>query len=491
MKPIDAYKRAKQFVLREVWTRELTDMRRWHKIGFHWLRTLSLAVHGFIADKCPLRAAALSLVFMFALAPTLAVAFAIAKGFGAQDLLRKHLSDVGFLGTGAEDGGAVEGIGAVLNRMLDYVEGTSVGALGTIGVIILLFTAYKLLSAVEKTMNDIWGVRWQRPFVRKIVDYIAVVFVLPIMLMITALVTASIKIASVVENLEAQQNFFLSLLADILKNPVLSSLLGVTVTILFAAIGFWFLYYFFPNRRVPVTSAIAGALVAAVAFNILQWLFVQLQVGVSRANAVYGSFAAVPIFLLFLQFSWLVVLFGAEVSYAYANQKDLEYGGLTFDPSPGYRQRLAVGVMALTGWAFYHEKEPLSTEAMARQLGAPVRVMRDVVDTLVGQRLLSELQGDTTSFQPAIPLEQISLWRIVRAVQESGDESRLTERMLEDLGLTPYLDQLHESERKAGGTTLLDVVKSEPEELPTPERELHEAEKGAEDAQEKPEPEDY
>jgi membrane protein len=193
---------------------------------------------------------------------------------------------------------------------------------------------------------------------------------------------------------------------------------------------------------------------------VLQVVYVRLQIGVAKYDAIYGTFAAVPIFLLWLYFSWLVILYGAELTYADANHTDLQYGGLTFSPSAAYREQLALGAMTIAGRAFAKEEPPPTCEEIAHQLIAPVRVMREVMADLVGARLLTEVHSDEPRFQPAAPLEQITLVRILRATDEKGDESPQTMNALKRLGVAEVLSARAQAEEKAGSTSLREIVKA-------------------------------
>jgi len=467
-----AYERAKQFILRDLWSLELADMGRWRKTAVRWLRTLSLAAHGFVVDKCPLRAAALSLVFLFSLAPTLAVGFSVAKGFGAQQMIKEKLPEwVSLAMQSTEDNAAAKGVEKTLTGILNYVDQTNVRALGGLGVLIALYAAYKLLSAIEKTMNDIWGVRRRRHPMRKIVDYAAVLFVFPILLILAVLVVASFRIESVASGFQSSGNPLLRLVGAILGSGFVTLSVGKLLPLIIAAAAFWFLYFFFPNTRVPPFSAFVGGVAAAIMLAVLQWLFVMLQVGVSRASAVYGTFAALPIFILWMHFSWLVVLFGAELCYAHANKKDLLFGGISFAPSAAYEEQLALGVMTLVARAFTDGRPPLTCEFMSHRLGAPVRVTRRIITTLIRAGLLSELQGDTPAFQPAVPVERITFGRVTDAVRSAGDHSRQTVEFLDRLGVNAALKQRDASQTAIADTPLLDLVRRPPDEIESPEEE--------------------
>jgi membrane protein len=433
--------RAKHFIVREQWSGDSSDLTRTRRAALTGLRTVTFAVHEFIENRCVLRAAALTLVFIFSLAPALALGFSIAKGFGAQKQIEPWI----YRQLGLDEQNKVR---EIVKDIMKYVERTDVKALGVAGLTIVMYAAYRVLASVEKTMNDIWRIRRRRSLMRKTVDYIAMLFVLPLMLMFTSLVLAALK---------SQTG---SSLLGALMPPLLLKLLGVLATLAFATAGLWFLYYFFPNTRVPPLSALVGAAVAAVLWALLQYFYVRLQVGVARYNAVYGTFAAVPIFLLWLNFSWLVVLFGAELSYAHAMHPELEYAGLRFTPSAAYRERLALGVMAVAARAFLDESEPPSGPDFSRELAAPMRVVRDVIADLQGARLLVEMSGgELPRYGPAAPLDQITMERILRAANEQGEAPAGSQQAFQRLGVADAL----KSREKVGAPflkmTLLDMVK--------------------------------
>jgi len=442
-----AAERVQRFILRELWGRELAGLPRASKLAFQSMRTLSLAVHGFLVDRCPLRAAALTLVFIFSLAPAMAVGFSVAKGFGIQERIKPAL--YGHLGLLDEDGNP-KPEGAELQKTFDtimeYVENTRIEALGIVGTALMLFAAYKVLSSVDKTMNHIWGIRRRRSVLRRAVDYLAILVVAPIMLMLTAVLTASVRVNAVLDVLGIGQY------------PIFARLVGALIAMLIAGAAFWFLYFFFPNTRVRFGSAMTGAIVAAVLWQGLQVAHMSAQVGVRKYNAIYGTFAAFPIFVAWLQMAWMVILFGAEVSYAHASHGDMQFGGLQFDPSPAYREQLALGAMTISARAFLKESPPPTCEEIAHTLASPLRLMREVLRSLTAEHLLVEVQADRPQFLPAAPLDQITVGRILRAVRDQGDESPDTRVMLERLGVAALLDRQRRSNREFDAIPLLDVA---------------------------------
>jgi len=453
-----AWERVRRFILRELWGLEAAGLPRARKLGVQAMRTLTLAVHGYLGDKCPLRAGGLTLVFVFSLAPALAVGFSVAKGFGVQERIAPAI--YAQLGLIDEQGNPVQEaarLRELLDEFMKNVQETRFEALGIIGTALMLFAAYKILSAIDKTMNHIWGIRQKRKLLRRIVDYLAVVVVSPMMLMVTAVVTAFVRSGAALEYI------------GLGSHPLPAKMLGAFVSFLLAGIGFWFLYFFFPNTRVRFTSAATGAAVAAILWLALQSLLMGVQIGVRKYNAIYGAFAAFPIFVLWLNLAWQAILFGAELSYAHANHRDIEFGGLTFSPSPAYREHLALGAMTLAARAFTDEKEPLACEEMARRLAAPVRLMRELLTQLVTVGLLAELQGDRPRFQPAAPLDQINVGRVLDAVRRQGDESPQTLKRLKLLGVGSVLDRQEEVTRAYRNTTLLELARSDKKRERTPD----------------------
>jgi membrane protein len=453
--------KVRQFVLRQQWAYDLADIRRSRKLLQKTSRVLTLALYEYATSKCGLRAAALTLVFVFSLAPALALGFSVAKGFGVQEKIRPVIYQ--WLGVAdapepapGQDGGQatesvttveVQPIRKVLDTILGYVENTDANALGVLGLLIILYAAYKVLNAIEATMNEIWGIRKSRSLVRKIIDYLAVLFVLPLMLVIATLILTLFKSQTA-----------MTFINTLLPGPLIG-VMGAATAIGASAVGFWFLYFFFPNTRVPVLSAVAGALVAAVLWSFSQYMYVQLQVGVAKYNAIYGTFAAIPIFLLWLYVSWSVILFGAEVSYAHASQSEFEYGGLMFAPSAAYRSRLALGVMLLAARAFQDEKPGPTVGDCSRALAAPIRTVRNVIADLMNARVLAEVASESMpAYAPAAPLQQITLGRILDAVNEAGETPSHSIRALEKAGVNSLFDESLKGSRDFRQVTIEDAL---------------------------------
>jgi len=302
----------------EAWRPERLQVHGLRGRAWRLARVSWLAGRGFLRDQCLLRASALTYITMLSLVPLLALGFAVAKGFGFYKLLVAETIDP-FLnrtfGKLPEPGGEVGAgeddlvIRLAIKQVLDIVDGTKFSALGIVGLVLLVWAGLKLLSSVEQSFNDIWGVPRPRTIMRKVADYLAMVVVTPILLLAATGITSAAQASSFAGFLREQAGL----------GPVMEIAVKlVPVFALWAA--FTFVFYAMPNARTRVTSAALGGFVAAILWQAALLLHIRFQIGVANYSAIYASFAALPIFLVWINVSWLIVLFGAELCFAHQSE---------------------------------------------------------------------------------------------------------------------------------------------------------------------------
>lgn len=439
------YERSRDFLFRNQWETDLSEVPPERRRGRRWLRIITLAAAKFYTDRCLNQAAVLTLMVLFSLAPALAVGFSMAKGFGVQEKVRESVR--AHLQAGdATDNPAAGQLYKMVDPILTYVEQTKVQALGIVAFLIMVYTAWRVLLEIELSLNQVWLAERQRPFVRQIVDYFAVIVVMPIMLTIAVLLSASLETSSIRDLWQATMPWWAT------------KMLFRVATFVAAGIGLWFLYFAFPNTRVPLRSALSGAVVGAILWMIVQWFFVKLQIGVVNYNRIYGTFAAVPIFLLWIQVSWFVILFGAEVSYAHARHRDYEYGGIGFRPELELREELALGAAAVVARAYIREHPAPGYEEIARELHAPVVTIREIMQDLVAGKVVVHVQGPRAHFLPATPPDRITLLRVIKAAHGQGIRQAPAAIPLEALGIPAALRARRQLDELANRSTLLDLV---------------------------------
>ncbi len=315
----------------------------------------------FQADQCLIRASALTYVTALSIVPFLAVAFSISKGFGFQNTLyiKEFLLK---LSAGREE---------LVEHIINYINRTEVGTLGAVGVVILLFTVFTLLGTVEQTFNTIWGVRFQRSIVRKFSDYLSVTLVCPLLILVAISFTATLESSSLLQSILSYSVFSYMHLAFLKVMPFV--LVGL---------AFFFMYVFMPNTKVNLLSTLGGAIIAGVLWQTFQKTFISYQIGVSKYNAIYGSFAQVPLFLIWLYLSWIIILFGAELSFGLQNfrsssTKD-ELG--LFDLE--LKEKVALTIMSFLVKNFQENTKMLQPEDLARKLNSPLKIINQILFVL-------------------------------------------------------------------------------------------------------------
>jgi membrane protein len=387
----------------------------------HWgnmaLQMFYLAGRNSIADRVPFQANALTFITLLALVPTLAISFSVAKGLGFSETLQQALIDNEFV-VGQRD---------ILQQILGYVQNTQVGTLGAVGLVALVVALVFTISTMEETFNRIWDVPAQRSWPRKFTDYLSVLIICP--LLILGATGAWAAFAS---------HEFVRWVFDVSVIGGASEYVPSIGPWLLLLAAFVFIYLFLPNTKVPWASALLAGSVAALLWFVVQNLYIQFQVGVARYNAIYGGFASLPLFMIWMQVSWTVVLYGAQISRAH---HVCRFGPLprivTKQLSPHQRENLALTIMTRAARRFHKGEPPYSQSELSQELDVMQREIKQVVDALEEACLVNEV-GLEGLVQPARSLDVINLQDVVDAVRGPGskklpDPEQAGEQKLKDL----------------------------------------------------------
>ncbi|MFW6244144.1 MAG: YhjD/YihY/BrkB family envelope integrity protein, partial [Desulfovibrionales bacterium] len=342
-----------------------------------------------------LRASALTYVTALSIVPLLAVAFSISKGFGFQNTqyIREFLLKV------------TAGREMVVERIVDYINRTDVGTLGAVGVAGLFLAVISLLSSIEKSFNTIWGVQQSRSGGRKFADYLSITLICPLLIIISISSTASLQSSAVVQTILGYSVFSYAYLVFLKVLPFLLVWTALT-----------FIYKLAPNTTVTFGSALGGAFVAGLCWTVTERMFITYQVGVAKYNAIYGSFAQVPLFLLWLYISWVIVLIGAEISYGLQN-REVSAPGLALDEYEfELKEKLAVVVMALLAKSFQEGRGPLSSGRIAEAVNMPAKLVNHVCHTLSSIDLVVlSCDKDREGYLLTRPPESITVVDVLRS----------------------------------------------------------------------------
>ncbi|MBW1828277.1 MAG: YihY/virulence factor BrkB family protein [Deltaproteobacteria bacterium] len=398
-----------KFVTTDIWRIRLKDLPRKKSFLIKQLRTVLLAVRGFDEDKCLLRASSLTFYTLLSIVPVVAMAFGIAKGFGFENYFEKQLYE------------NLPGQETVLLQVVDFaqklLENTKGGMIAGIGVIILFWSVMKLLGHIESSFNEIWEIRKSRTVLRKLTDYIAIMLISPIFLVVSGSITIFIttQITQITERVSLLGMFSPLIMLGLKLLPY--GLIGVLMTII---------YMMMPNTKVNIKSGVIAGIVAGATYVLLQWGYINFQVGIAKYNAIYGSFAALPLFLIWLQLSWLIVLFGAEISFAIQNVDTYEFESDSLGISPGFRRLLSLQTAHQIIMTFVKKKKPLTAPQISHNLEIPIRLAHQILYELDDSRIISETNcGDSIDpgYQPAQDINRLSVRYVIDSLNQRGSDA--------------------------------------------------------------------
>ena len=393
-----------QFFTQDIWSLDLDEggglMDRVRALS----RWIYLVMKGFVEDQCIIRASALTFTTVLSIVPFLAVAFSISKGLGLQntDFIRDMLMRVS---AGREQ---------VVENILGYISNTNVKTLGWMGVGTLLVTVYMMLSTIEQAFNNIWHVARGRTPWRKFTDFFSVILVCPLVVLLATSFTVTL-----------QQHELVQTLLAVSAIGFIEAVLLKLAPFILLWLAFTFIYSFIPNAKVRFSSAALGGAVASILWQLAQWVYISWQIGFNNYNAIYGSFAQLPLFLMWLYISWVVVLLGAEVSFAFQHLKT--FTKQRFIRRAGLRQRQKMAMLMLLEMTqrFLNGEPQADVSEVSDGLMIPEEMVVEIMAGLEAEGLvLMGEQEDHRYYTPAVDPGMITVTRILRAVagMDSGQD---------------------------------------------------------------------
>jgi len=430
----------------DIWSRDLGALELWRRRITMASRMLYIVTTGFLADHCIIRASALTFTTILSIVPLLAVAFSISKGFGLQnaEFFRDFLMGV--------SAGRVE----VVDKILQYIGNTNVKTLGWMGVGALLVTVFTTVGNVERAFNNIWAVKKGRTSWRKFTDFFSIIVICPLVVLIAASFTVAVQKTGVVHAFVANPAY------DWLEKLLLKGLSLVLVWM-----GFTFAYAFIPNTRVKLKAAVLGGVVAGTLWQVAQWAYINWQIGFTKYNAIYGSFAQLPLFLIWLYISWVLVLLGAEISFAAQRVHAYVRRGLSEGLSPLSRQKTALLALAHLAGRFQAGLPPETLAETGQALRLPEDVLDGVLGILAEAGLAVEIgDEELRGYGLAVSPEMIRVADVAAAVLECGNGDECSVLLADDGRVDALFQAFAQAQREsAANVTLAEFVRTEAEAL--------------------------
>ena len=407
---IDRVKKFLHFLQHDLWRIDLVHNSRLSRFGVETLRVMHLVFQGVKSDRCRLHASALTYATLMALIPFLVIIFSISSAIGfttAKEWMIEQSADM-------------PQIQEFVYKLIELVEKTDMTALGTFGGIIFIYIIFKLLAEIEGSINQIWGVLSRRGLVDRIRNYLSVIVITPVLMVAANFV--SIKLA-------AFSNDYLWL------GPFIKMLLQLA-PVLIMTMAFVMIFMFIPNTKVNFKAALIGGFTSSLLAVVFQLLMVRLGIGVTRLGKIYGTFAYIPIFLFWLQMSWTILLFGAELAFAVQNRDTYAEEQAAVRASMVSKLWVAYSVMQEAVRVFQGSEASLDITGYARENNIPIRLINEVVGVLVLAELLGHVgvEGENTYVLLQAP-EHVTAKKIFDLMIHDGsspDELGLKEDLIAD-----------------------------------------------------------
>ncbi len=371
----ERYERCRRFLSHDVWMARLDELPARRALAYRAARIAYCTMRGLIfEDTLHLRAAALTYFTVLSLVPMLAFAFALLKGFGAYDALVEDAIRPYVLGLLAGN----EPLRQAFEKTLGFVRDTGVASLGALGLLLLLYTATRLLRNIEGALNEVWGATSARSPFEQLRDYVAILVVTPLCLV------AAVTLTTFGQALNLLRAAGETLGVGSLLNGFISVVGPLTVLFL----GLLFLYTVLPTVSVRLRSAALGAIIGGLLWYLVLIVHVEFQVGVARFNALYSSFAAFPIFLAWQHVSWLVVLVGAQIAALHQRHRSMAQSIRVASADQALREAICLSATLEVTRAFIDGKAPPRLEQLSAQFEAPEALVSELLDRLIQSNIL-------------------------------------------------------------------------------------------------------
>jgi membrane protein len=434
-------KKLVEFISHRIWKIRINKVDKQQGFLIKQLRVISLAVKGFNEDNCLVSATALTFYTLFSIVPILALVFAIAQGFGYEKTLQEQI-----LSSYPEYSSILSNAFIYANSMLATTRG---GVIAGFGILLLLWSVMKLLISIENSFNDIWEVKRGRSWVRKTTDYLTIMLVSPLLLIVSGGLTVAIQ-----TKIGSWDFHMLGFLGTFLVNIIAYLLLAGV---------FAFLYVVLPNTKVNFKPAFTAAIVATILFELLGWAYIKFQVGANRMNAIYGGFAALPLFLIWLQNGWYIVLFGAELAFAnqYVDNYELEEDIRNL--SERYKKIISLMIANLVAKRFYNGDKSLNVLQISEQLDLPVRLTKNMINEFVETGVFVEVKtliDDEIVYQPGVTESKFTVQFIVDTLEKKGVNSLPINESVELAQINKLMQEMDQMlDQQLGSLHVKDIVK--------------------------------
>jgi len=395
----------KDFFINKLWKDDISTFSFTKRHYYKLLRCLTFTINRYIEDKSMIKASALTYYTLMSIVPLLALILGVARGFGLDDILENELRN-----NMLTMGNSIEKVFEFAKNMIANAKG---GMFTGLGFGILLYAVIKGLGNIENSFNGIWGVRKKRSVARQFSDYMSVMIMMPVFLI--ALSGINVFVVATMENLGAEYSMFGSISPYIVQ--LMKLLPYVIIWILFV-----FLYIFIPNTKVKFKPALISGIIIGTLVQLLQWVYIKFQIGVASYNAIYGSFAAIPLLLIWIQMSWSLVLLGAQMCYYMQNIDGID--GVSEEGYVSVRSNriLLIVLLHRIVMLFKNGENAEGMNDLSRNINIKYSHVLRGIETLLTCNLIVEVnKEDDNVYLPAIDINSLTIADVMKKIDSYGE----------------------------------------------------------------------
>ncbi len=396
-----------EFLTYDIWRLDSQDVSGKRNFLYNSLKAIIMTIRNSMELKLNVRAASLTYRTLLSLVPGLAVLFAVARGFGLQNIIESQF--ITYF-PGQEE--VLTEVIKFIDKSLKHAQG---GVFAGVGVIVLLYTVFVLFSEIEDSFNTIWQLSKGRTIQRRVSDYFALILIMPIFIVLNSGLTIMISSSTV----------YFDAFSYIL-NPLVTQVLNI-LPFFIIILTLMLLYKFMPNTKVKFVNALIAGFVAGTALQIFQLVYISGQLWITKYNAIYGSFAALPLLLLWLQLSWNIVLMGVELSFSLQNVQKFYFEKETKNISRRYNDFFTILITSVIAKRFAEEKPALTVDEISERHSIPLRLTNQIIDLLQDLQIISptpsEADDEIMAFQPAFDINLMSVKLLMTKIDSYGSEN--------------------------------------------------------------------
>lgn len=398
------------YLKKEIWCINLHTLTKWHALRIRFWRIVALIGQGFAKSQIQQGASTLTYYTLLGIVPFLAILISIARGFNLELLLQTWLL--------TEFPQQREVINTILTFTVESLSNVHQGVLATFGLLILFISGIEILLYMELVFNTIWEQTEGRSFARRFTDYLAMFFLCPVLIFLASSLT--VYLPPTLHSLSYQQTW--SHLA-----PLILSLFNLAHMIITCFL-FTFLYIFIPNTQVRFFPALWAGILSGFMYQFTQWIYLYFQIAVTSYSTIYGTLIALPLFLIWINLSWMILLLGAKMAFAFQNVDAFDLLSEELQLSDRCRLLLSIRIAHFCIQRFEQSLPPPSAVEVSNQLSIPLSTSKQLLESLVEASLLIQVKihhHQDEAFQPACSTDHLTIKSVIDKMSTRGREISL------------------------------------------------------------------